>query len=335
MNKIERITAVLAGRQPDRAPVSFWYHFGPEAIYGPRAVAAHVRHVETYDLDFLKIMDDNRYPRRATPSGVVAGIDDLDKLKVLKGDEDTFGRQLELIGQLARRFAGQLRMPTTVFNSWSTLRRLTVPDDGQHGRPDLAGTANPRDATMSQFLHLAPAALARALDVIAESLANFVRHALAAGADGVFLSVRDDWVDTQENGPGTYDRLVQPGDLKILAAAEHGAFNILHVCGKALDFQRFAGYPVAVINWADRQAGPAIADVAGRLRPAICAGLDHLGTMVSGSAEDCVREMADAVRQAGGRPIMIAPGCTFDPAAVPQENLHAIRRGAEGLRWDG
>ena len=39
--------------------------------------------------------------------------------------------------------------------------------------------------------------------------------------------------------------------------------------------------------------------------------------------------MADAVRQAGGRHLLIAPGCTFDPAAVPPENLRAIRRAVE------
>jgi hypothetical protein len=62
MTKVERIDAVLAGRPPDRPPF-FWHHFGPGATFGPEAVAAHVSHLETYDLDFLKVMDDNRYPR--------------------------------------------------------------------------------------------------------------------------------------------------------------------------------------------------------------------------------------------------------------------------------
>ena len=114
--------------------------------------------------------------------------------------------------------------------------------------------------------------------------------------------------------------------LKILAGAEGGSINILHVCGEALDFDRFASYPVHVINWADRYAGPPIAEVADSLRPAICAGLDNLGTMVTGSAEDCACEVADALTQAGGRPMMIAPGCTYDPSAVPAGNLQAIRR---------
>jgi len=129
---------------------------------------------------------------------------------------------------------------------------------------------------MSQLLRDAPEVLARALEVVAQSLANFARRCLAAGADGIFLAVRDDWVDSPENGPETYRRLVEPGDLAILAAAGAGTFNMLHVCGRPLDFRRFAGYPVQVINWADRYAGPSIAEVADWVQPALCAGLDNL-----------------------------------------------------------
>lgn len=332
MNKIERVTAVIEGRRPDRAPVSFWYHFDPDCAAGPKAVEAHVRHVETYDLDFLKVMDDNRYPRSDVPGGVIADARDLERLAVLRGDEDTFGRQLELLGDLAKRYAGRLRMATTVFNAWTTLRNMTAPDHSRHGPPTLEKTADPREAAMARLVREAPEALARALSVIAESTANFVRHCLAAGADGVYLSVRDDWVDTPENGVGTYDRLVRSADLAILDAARQGTFNILHVCGKAMDFTRFAEYPVHVIHWADRSAGPAIAEVAGWVRPALCAGVDNLTTMVTGSPDDCARQVADAIRQAGARPIMISPGCTFDPAAVPAENLHAIRRAVESER---
>jgi uroporphyrinogen-III decarboxylase len=260
---------------------------------------------------------------------MISHVRDLAGFSVLGGDEDTFGRQLELIGELARRFGGQLRMATTVFNAWSTLRQMTAPDTGAHGPPVMDSAADPRDAAMSGLLREAPEALGHALDVIAESTANFVRHCLAAGADGIYLSTRDDWVDSPPNNPGTYDRLVQPGDLQILAAARQGTFNILHACGKALDFRRFAGYPVHVIHWADRSAGPGIAEVAGWVRPAICAGLDNLGTMVTGSPDDCAREVADAIQQAGNRSLIVAPGCTFDPERVTAENLHAIRRAVD------
>ena len=221
MNKIERVGAVIEGRQPDRPPVSFWYHFGPESVAGPAAVEAHVRHAQTYDLDFLKIMADNGYPRTALPQGMVAAARDLDRLSVLSGTEDAFGRQLELIAQLARHFAGRLLMTTTIFNAWATLRQLLTVDTGAHGPPSLVATSDPRDAAMARLLDEAPQALARALEKVADSLANFARQCLAAGANGVYLSVRDDWVDGP-GGPGTYDRLVRPGDLRILARGEPG-----------------------------------------------------------------------------------------------------------------
>ncbi|HID21864.1 MAG TPA: hypothetical protein EYP14_05615, partial [Planctomycetaceae bacterium] len=317
---------IIEGRRPDRPPFSCWYHFGPEAVAGPGAVDAHLRHVEAYDLDFLKVMDDNRYPRTATADGVIDEPDDLDRLRVLDGDEDSFGRQLELIGELARRLDGELLMATTVFNPWSTLRQMTVPDSGRHGPPTLDRGEDPRDATMMRFVREAPERLERALAVIADSTANFVRQCVSAGADGIFLSVRDDWVGDEQTGPELYDRWVKPGDGTVLAGAQAGRFNLLHICGKARRFDRFTEYPVHVLNWADRYAGPSIAEVVGRVRPAICAGLNNLGTMVYGTPEDCVREVADALQQAGERPIMLSPGCTYDPAAVPEENLQAIRR---------
>jgi uroporphyrinogen decarboxylase len=168
--------------------------------------------------------------------------------------------------------------------------------------------------------------VAGALATIAESLANFARNCLEAGADGIFFSVRDDWVDTPENGPGHYSRYVQPGDLGILDAVQNGSFNMLHVCGDPVDFKRFGSYPVHAVNWADRYAGPTIATVSPWLKPAVCAGLNNLGTMAAGSPEDCEREALNAIQQAGDRPIILAPGCTFDPETVPEDNLHAIRR---------
>jgi hypothetical protein len=101
-------------------------------------------------------------------------------------------------------------------------------------------------------------------------------------------------------------------------------FNVLHVCGKALDFRAFAAYPVCVLHWADRAAGPSIGAAADWAKPALWGGVDNLGTLVTGTPEQVREEVADAVRQAGRRPIMIAPGCTFDPARVPVANLRAL-----------
>ena len=130
------------------------------------------------------------------------------------------------------------------------------------------------------------------------------------------------------NGPDVYDRMVRETDLQILKEVETGSFNVLHVCGGAKDFTRFAGYPVQVINWADRACGPSIAYTRDRAKPAIAGGIDNLTTMPDGSPDDCADVVRDALRQAKDRPIIIAPGCTFDPEKVPPANLHAIVKAA-------
>ena len=50
--------------------------------------------------------------------------------------------------------------------------------------------------TISRFLAEDRQAVGEALATIGESLARFAARCVAAGADGIFLSVRDDWVDT-------------------------------------------------------------------------------------------------------------------------------------------
>lgn len=329
MNKIERIDAVIANRQPDRVPLSFWHHFAPDEAAGPAAVAAHLRLVAAYDVDFLKVMDDNRYPRFQLPTGVVRDAADLERLVPLRGEEDSFGRQLELLGELEKRLGDSLYKPTTVFNAWTTLRNLLAPDTGVHGPPVLGQTGDRRDEQLGRFVREAPAALVRALAAITESTARFVGHCLDAGADGIYLSVRDDWVEA--HGRGLYDKLVRDSDRIILDAAARGRFNILHVCGTAVDFDRFAHYPAQALSWADRSAGPSIAEAAPRVKAAICAGLDNLGTLKTGTPDQCVAQARDALRQAGPRPMILAPGCTFDPGQVPKENLFALRQAVDSL----
>jgi hypothetical protein len=101
-------------------PFRHWIAVVPDQAAGPAAVEAHRRHVERYDLDFLKIMNDNRYPRLIGRQGVLKTVEDLERLPVYRGDEDRFGGQLEVIDHLARHFSGELYLCATVFNAWST-----------------------------------------------------------------------------------------------------------------------------------------------------------------------------------------------------------------------
>ncbi len=329
MSRIQRVRAVVAGETPDRPPVSFWHHFSPGAASGRAAVDAHLDHLSRYDLDFLKVMNDNPYPTEVK----VESAADLRLIPELEGDEAGFGLQLQLIRDLVAELKGKVLLTTTVFNAWAVLRRVVVPRvTTTHRPPTLDISESPVDQRLAEIVAEDRAAVSIALDQIAASLARFAKRCIEAGADGIFVSARDDWVDTDLNGKGTYDEIVRIGDGQIFTAAREGTFNLLHVCGKAKDFEAFADYPVQAINWADRASGPAIKDVVGRIKPAICGGVDNLTTIPNGSPADVEAEVTDALAQAGDRPIMISAGCTYDPDRVPTGNLQAIVRAARRAR---
>jgi uroporphyrinogen decarboxylase len=318
MTPIQRVDAVLAGRRPDRPPFSFWYHFPPDQVSGAGAVKAHLDQLDTYGMDVLKVMNDNPYPH----AGRIASLDDLASIGPLKGDEGGFGEQLATLSALRGAIGRRVYMPTTIFNAWMVLRLLIAPPKVHHP-PNLDAAADASSRWIRQAALENPIVVGRALQTIAENLARFAAKCLAAGADGIFLSVRDDWVDTAET-PGLYDRLVRPTDRIILAAAAQAPFNVLHVCGKPLDLRAFAAYPVPVLHWADRAAGPSLREVAPWARPALWGGVDNLGTLITGTPEQVRAEVVDAVAQAGAHPFLIAPGCTFDPERVPLANLRAL-----------
>lgn len=327
MSPIQRVQAVMSGQKPDRPPFSFWHHFSAEQAAGPQAVRAHLDLLEEYAVDFLKVMNDNGYPHH--PS--IQTIDDLASLGDLRGDEPEFARQLELIAELRKATAGRVLMTTTIFNSWAVLRSLVQPPR-QHNPPDLNAAADAPSRWLRQAWVQSPQTVERALRIIGQNLSRFAGRCLQAGADGIFLSVRDDWLDVPGESPADlYDRLVRATDLHILSAVSRAGFNLLHVCGKAVNFRAFAEYPsIHAINWADRAAGPSIAQVKDWLKPAICAGVDNLRTLPEGLPRDVAHEVTDALSQAGGRPIMISPGCTFDPQRVSEQNLKALADAVRG-----
>lgn len=322
MNKVERIRAVLAGCRPDRAPYSFWHHFRPKESLGQAAVQAHIRHLEEFDLDFLKVMNDHLYPWQL--DGVIDSAAGLKSLKKYSGDEGPFSGQLEVLKSLREEVKDDILLTSTIFGPWTVLRLLTGPPVKKHGPPKMTFADDPRQQVLDKLVRENRKLVGETLLRIAATLADFAKCCIEAGADGIFLSVRDDWVDTPANGAQTYDELVQEADLTVLRAAARGSFNVLHVCGKPLGFKRFAGYPVHAINWADRYAGPAISQVSAWLKPAIMAGVDNLNTLVNGTPGECLAEVRDALAQAGARPLIIAPGCTYDADLVPEENLRAI-----------
>jgi uroporphyrinogen decarboxylase len=170
-----------------------------------------------------------------------------------------------------------------------------------------------------QFLgHLAehPVVIHEALATIAENLAAHMRDVIDAGADGVFFALQgcSRSIMTEQQ----YREFGRPYDLMALRGASSGWLNILHVHGeKDLMFDQALDYPVQVLSWSDRIAGPSLREARVKTSKCLMGGWNEFGALSNGPEEQIEAEAKDALAQTGGRKFILANGCS-----VPDDTDH-------------
>ncbi len=300
MNKRDRVQAVLDGREVDRAPFTFWYHFPADQVAGEACARAHLDHYRRHRLDLLKVMNDNGYPGPEEP---LRTADDLKRMRPSPVMEPEFQNQLEALSIIRDELGDEAFFITTLFNPLSVLDSLS-------------------EKRAIELIRADEKAAGDALAAIAQTLGDFAAACITAGAAGVFMSCSDRALNAAL-GRGTYRRLVAPHDAAIFNRVEDAPLNVVHVHERADDFDLFLDYSARVVNWADRTDGPSIAEAAQMRTKVFMCGMDHVKTVVEGGPEDMKREIEDAVEQADGHPLIIAPGCSF-PSDAPEANLQAV-----------
>ena len=308
MTKAERVRAALAGRPLDRPPFTVWYHLGTQHAPAERTAAAHLEFFRAYDLDLLKLMNDYSYP-------MPDGMDTLDQARQLAAvqplapERTPLAEQLRVVEIVARELAGEALFVDTVFNAWNTLRRNVVKD------------------AMDVFMREAPKELEAALGAVNETLVRYARASLARGASGIFLSVpASEESLTREQ----YERFMRPYDLAFLDALRgHGECHVLHAHGPRLFLDRLLEYPVNAISWADRDSGPALAEMRARTPLALMGGIGH-GRFQNTSAARIRAEIRDTIATAGPTRLIVAPGCSIATYSFP-ELIRAARDAARAV----
>jgi uroporphyrinogen decarboxylase len=171
-----------------------------------------------------------------------------------------------------------------------------------------------------------PARVARALGALTETCAAFARAAIAAGADGIFLSTMASTYEVLS--PAEQRDVARPADLAVLQAAAGGWLNILHVHGQQPMIREVADYPAHGLSWHDRAAGPSLAEAARIFPGALVAGIEQFSVLHFGTPAEVEAQVQDALAQTGGRRLIVAAGCTY-PLTAPECNLAAARQAVE------
>lgn len=323
MTHWQRIEAALRGDPTDRPPVALWRHF-PEDDLDPAKLAARtLAWQRQWDFDLVKFMPSGTYgvedwgagtAYRGSANGArevvkpaVTRTEDWLKLSALDVRQGSYGRQNQALAAVARELKGEVPLLQTVFSPLTTARKL---------------------ATEGLFADLrrSPDVLERALRVITDVTIRFALDALEAGAHGVFLATQ--LASYRLLSAEEYQRFGKAYDLEVLAALRGKTrLNLLHAHGHDIMFDLLADYPVQMLNWHDRTAGPALAEAAARFPGLLVGGLNENATLLNGTAAAIEAEVREALAQTRSRRLVLGPGCVV-PIAVPPASIAAVVRAA-------
>lgn len=311
MAKRERMEAVFAGKDVDRPPFSLWYHFGLQHGSGGDFARAQRDFYETYNLDWLKMMSDYPYP---FPDGVsdCSTPESLMKLDRFDIEESPYQEQLAAWDIISKEIGDLAFCVDTVFNPWNVARRSLVKEK------------------MASYMCDDPKTLHHALEVVTENMIAYCRSVIEHGADGLFISVpaSAEYVTYEQ-----YQTFMKPYDVKLFQAVKAFApVVIAHIHGNALYFSDIVqSYPTDAISWADRAAGPGLAEARQMYGGVLMGGIDHTDFGLT-SISALQTQAVEAIRVGGNQRFILAPGCS-----IPTDTFPEVIRGvcaAAGINCD-
>ena len=314
MDGRERVEAALALGLGDRPPVGAWGHTYREEWSPDDLAAITVERARRFGWDFVKFQ-----PRASSfaeafgsvyePSGHKlkgpvmenAAVPDVESWRNLGPvNPKALNDQVTSIGIVARELGPGVPVIQTVFSP------ITVAGY-------LVGKSKSRAL---RELRRSPELMRPALERIADSLVEFSRRSVAAGAAGVFYAISG-YASKDALPEAVYRELVLPLDLLVLERLPSEAwFNVVHLCGSHLHFGLSRDLPVPAVSWSvHNQGNPSLAEGRQISGKAVMGGLGQRSTLLYGSPTTVEAEARRAVGETGGRGLILAPGCSVPPRA--------------------
>jgi uroporphyrinogen decarboxylase len=321
VNHWQRLEAAILGQSTDQVPVALWRHMPNDDLDPGKLAAYTVAFQKKWDCDLVKFMPSGTYGvedwgavteyrglwngAREVMKPAVKHTGDWARLPDLDVRKGSYGRQNQALAAAAKELGGDVPILQTVFSPLTTARKL---------------------ATEGLFADIrrSPDTVHKALALITDVTIRFALDAMAAGAHGVFLATQlASYRMLQESEYAAFGRAY---DLKVLEALRGKAkFNMLHVHGEDIMFDLMADYPVEMINWHDRLTEPGLGKASQRFPRLLVGGINESRTLLEGSLADVENQVRDAIKQTGGRRLMIGPGCVLPIAASDERIATAVR----------
>lgn len=227
MNKIERMKAVFAGKDPDYVPAGFWFHY-PSEYDAVQTAEAHMKLYRELDGDIIKIMDDS-FGNMITKDVKITKASDWRNIVLPGRDCKQYRRMEAIIHILADKVGGEVMLFPTMWSPFK-IASFTYVFGGR------------TDADFMKDCAEDPESVLVGIQRIADALTDWVEGYLAAGALGLYYTGQ--FSEPQRFDEQTWAKLVKPFDLQVLNRnKELGG----HMCGEAEHGYR--SLPRRLIKW--------------------------------------------------------------------------------------
>jgi len=334
MNKREWVTRALLGKEVDRVPVGFWFHFLPDkqltAGYDEPALIeknleGHRKFRDEFHPDFVKLMTDGLFYRPGSTYPPLRTARDLATVRPLGRNHPYLNACVEHAKRVREIYGDDI----LIFYS--------VNSPFLHVLKQYAGTS-----AMKYYppcMREAPEAFRSATTALTEDMVNLVERVMTeAGMDGIYFALHNDNVFTQEQ----YFEMAAPSEREILRVANaHSPVNIVHICGyrgRENDFAVYRDYDAPAFSWSLHTTHLSVPE--GRAffthSKSVIGGFDQLpGSLIhAGEKAEIQRFVYRLLDECGTRGFVLGADCTI-PADTPIEHLiwarEACERYAEGL----
>lgn len=310
MNKRDRMLRLVAGTaEPGYVPAAFFLHFDGRHHRGEPAVDRHLEYFRATGMDFVKIQYEHPWPKLPE----VRRPADWASIDVPKIDH--FEEPLAVVSGIVKAARKEALVIVTLYSAF------------MHAGHATSGEL------VTEHLRQDPAATAKGLMRIAESVLLFVRACVKRGVDGFYLSTQGGEAG-RFSDPSTFSRFIAPSDLLAMDEAHRTcAFNILHVCdyhGPYDDLSAYLRYPGHIVNCGTRLRSATLppAKISSQFGRPFMGGMDRHGVLVTGTKEQ-IRAEARAVCAAAPPLFVLGADCTV-PSDVPWDNLKTAIDAAHG-----
>jgi uroporphyrinogen decarboxylase len=322
----KRIESTITGKTTDRPPVALWRHF-PVDDQDPFHLAAAAQNFQaTYDFDLIKLTPASSFclkdwgskdEWRGNPEGTrdytafpIQSPEDWLRLPILSPQQGHLAKQLECVQIMLRNNAPQTPVLQTVFSPLAQAKNLAGKD------------------TLLVHLRQFPDALHQGLQRITETTISFIQAIVQLGCDGIFYAIQH--AQAQLLSAQEFNTFGRTYDLQVLQAAQPLWLNLAHIHGSNIFFNQIVDYPVAILNWHDRQTSPSLAQAQQQFSGTVCGGIRQWETLVLGTAEQVQAEAIHAIQQTNGQRFILGTGCVL-PITAPHGNILAARKAVENL----